>query len=675
MREDVFNDLVVVKRSGQRVSFNGAKIALAIKKAFDSIYSEDKEQDVNKVYESVLTKLATDYSGRKTINVEDIQDIIEEELKKLKYNEIYDSFKKYREKRAISRELCSEKEQHKFARNIEKLICLCENINDFRPNEILLNFGKSVAQEYTKSYLLETKIQRAHDEGKIHIHNLEFYPLGIFSSCHFDLSCVNLNPYNDLTYLSDILTGFSKEICGEVSFPSIDFILKDYIVDKFKNIYLRFIKNYLIFTGVMDYINFIKLKEELSKIDSLIINEKQFKDFILNKEIESIFKKAYNDATLEFKDKVKEDLRIFILKLENCDSKINNNKFSISFGTNDSYEGRLINEILINVIEELIGLKNVEFIYKIKKQINYSENEVNYDIYLKIMNLIINHKNINISFVDTLFNKNSNKDFKHDIEYFSDGRRIYNNVFQDKKISIGRMSLGTVSVNLSLLGLKYRNKSKKEFYSELEEILEICRNSLLGSFEIKANKYRNNFSYLFRDNTLIDLEKLEEGQKVRKVIKQGTFNINVMGLRECVHSLSQKENFSKENINTCLEVITFIRKVCDKYTSELKLNFTVSEIENEKVSSSFISIDKSIYGNIKSITDKNNYSHVFENLDINFEERLNYESKFQSLLNGGYVINIPVTKNKNYKELLKEMEIIRNNNVGFVKFNTNNYNS
>ena len=37
MENNLTSDLIVVKRSGQRVSFNGAKIALAIKKGFDSV--------------------------------------------------------------------------------------------------------------------------------------------------------------------------------------------------------------------------------------------------------------------------------------------------------------------------------------------------------------------------------------------------------------------------------------------------------------------------------------------------------------------------------------------------------------------------------------------------------------------------------------------------------------
>ena len=37
---DVFEEIIVVKRSGQRVNFDGTKIAVAIKKAFDQVYGD-----------------------------------------------------------------------------------------------------------------------------------------------------------------------------------------------------------------------------------------------------------------------------------------------------------------------------------------------------------------------------------------------------------------------------------------------------------------------------------------------------------------------------------------------------------------------------------------------------------------------------------------------------------
>ena len=94
MHNEVLENLVVVKRSGQRVSFNASKIAVAIKKAFDSLQVYD-EKKVYKVFEKVLSYINENYKDRKTINVEDIQDIIENILKNEKCYDVYNSFKDY----------------------------------------------------------------------------------------------------------------------------------------------------------------------------------------------------------------------------------------------------------------------------------------------------------------------------------------------------------------------------------------------------------------------------------------------------------------------------------------------------------------------------------------------------------------------------------------------------
>ena len=120
MEQNAVDNLIVVKRSGQRVPFNGAKVAIAIKKGFDSVYEEYDEKQVNKVYEKVLHYIEKEYKERKTIGVEEIQDIIEDQLKKNGYEDVYQSFSDYRERRAASREAFGVKQQHKFIKAIQK---------------------------------------------------------------------------------------------------------------------------------------------------------------------------------------------------------------------------------------------------------------------------------------------------------------------------------------------------------------------------------------------------------------------------------------------------------------------------------------------------------------------------------------------------------------------------
>ncbi len=198
MDRDFFNDITVVKRSGQRVNFNATKVAIAIKKGFDSVYENYDEKEVNIVKEKVLDHIEKNYKDRKTIGVEDIQDIIEEVLKKMKYTEVYESFKGYRERRAASRDAFVVKQQHKFVKAIESLGLKSAaeenakrehaNVDGDGPMGTMLHFGSTVSKEFAKAYLMDSKYARAHDEGAIHIHDLDFWAMGTTTCTQIDLN-------------------------------------------------------------------------------------------------------------------------------------------------------------------------------------------------------------------------------------------------------------------------------------------------------------------------------------------------------------------------------------------------------------------------------------------------------------------------------------------------------
>ena len=123
--ENMFETLKVVKRNGRKVEWNGTKVAVAIKKGFDSIKTEDdenkyNEKDINKVFNAVVKRIEKDYAEADKIKIEQIQDLIEEELKAKGYEDVYKSFSEYRERRNASRQLFfCEKKQHKFLKAIE----------------------------------------------------------------------------------------------------------------------------------------------------------------------------------------------------------------------------------------------------------------------------------------------------------------------------------------------------------------------------------------------------------------------------------------------------------------------------------------------------------------------------------------------------------------------------
>ena len=125
---DKLENLTVIKRNGKKVNFDETKIALSIKKGFDSVEvdvdDDDKERkyttkDVQKVYQAVLKRLEKISKETDKIKIEEIQDLIEEELSKKGYEDVYKSFSEYRERRNQSRQLFFEdKKTHKFLKYI-----------------------------------------------------------------------------------------------------------------------------------------------------------------------------------------------------------------------------------------------------------------------------------------------------------------------------------------------------------------------------------------------------------------------------------------------------------------------------------------------------------------------------------------------------------------------------
>ena len=93
--ENKLSNIIVIKRDGKKVEFNESKIAVAIKKGFDSVKKENSEaskyteKDIYKVYNLVIKKIIEE--NKEKIKIEEIQDLIEIALRDEGYKEIYES--------------------------------------------------------------------------------------------------------------------------------------------------------------------------------------------------------------------------------------------------------------------------------------------------------------------------------------------------------------------------------------------------------------------------------------------------------------------------------------------------------------------------------------------------------------------------------------------------------
>lgn len=647
--EQVLSDLVVVKRSGQRVSFNGTKIAIAIKKAFDNVDVDISLKKVNKVYEDVLCYIKNNYATRKTINVEDIQDIIETKLKENKFYDVYQAFSDYRIKRAASRKAFSIKQQHKFVRAIERIINENKSVIG-KPNDILLDFGKTISCEYTKAYVLDNKFVRAHDDGSIYIHNLDYFNLGNLSSTHlkFD-NVINNNFPLDLIQMA---INAKSEIDGEITLSKFDYILVPELISKFKGELKNAIEAYLNIEGFCEYVDVSKIEELIDKENTLNINIGVFDSILLNKRVKELIVLAYNTSYKKTIEWLSAGIKQLLLHLNNNFQE--NKKYSISLGTNDSYEGNLINNCYVKQLLEVDYLENLTTIFKIRKNNNM-------ELYNKIVETIESGKNVALSFVESSYND----DAENEVEYFSNGRRIFENELYDSRSSIGRMIVASVSVNMGRLGFEYKNKNLKDFYLEFDGMLELAKNVLLSIFENMGNKYKENYRFVFNNNILDD-DKLENGQKIRKILKKGALNIELVGLFECVINLEEDLEKQKELL---LKILKFANEKVSKFIDESRLNFIISETSKSRPLKKLMDLDKAIYGIKKGVSDKPNYSRI-DRL-FNYKDDINndfkYIGKYQKMLSGGCLIEIELPKNISCNKISDMINLAIDSDIGFLK--------
>jgi ribonucleoside-triphosphate reductase len=201
------------------------------------------------------------------------------------------------------------------------------------------------------------------------------------------------------------------------------------------------------------------------------------------------------------------------------------------------------------------------------------------------------------------------------------------------------------------------DKNIESFYEELEETLNLIKNQLLLTFEIQSKKTKENYNCLFQNN-LLDDEKLETNNKIRKIIKNGTLNIDIVGLKESSTYLSKKNSLIEFDISN--NILSRIRELCDNFADETKLNFVVSISNTLSSSRKLLAIDKTVFGIIENVTDKDTYKQ----LDYDIDQSV----KCQTYLNGGYLVEMNLTSKDSYQKVYDMIKLMEEKGIGVASF-------
>ncbi len=688
--------LDVIKRNGRKVDFDASKIALAIKKGFDDVnklLESTEEQpdskmaytskDVNKVYLGVLKNIEKKYKNETRIKIEEIQDLIELELEKQGYEDVEKSFSDYRERRAQSREAFSnDKKIHKFLKTLEGLGLKSANEDDTKRENAnidgdsamgtMLQYGSTVSKEFAKAYLMKKKFSMAHDEGDIHIHDMDFLAMGTttcmqieldklfkkgFSTGHGHLRTpASISSYSALAAIA--IQSNQNDQHGGQSIPAFDYYMAPGVLKTFKKEFKQQIYDLLDYEDLLPFINMEKISKEIDKLNSIDLDIEMFKSsYSDSNEMKRLFEKSYEKAIAKTNRQTYQAMEAFIHNLNTMHSRAGAQVpfSSINFGTDTSAEGRMVIKNFLEATYAGLGKGETPIfpvsIFKVKEGVNYNPEDKNYDLFKLACKVSAKRLFPNFSFIDAPFNKAFYKpgDFKTEVGYMGCRTRVMSDVTDlNNQTTGGRGNLSFTSINLPRLGIKHgialkeRDKADmKGFYANLEEMMDLVKDQLLERFEIQCNKHVYNFPFLLGSGVWTDAEKLKPNDRLRKILKHGSLTIGFIGLAETLKALIGKHHGeSKEAQKLGLEIIKFMRNKTDEYSKKYNLNFTLIATPAEGLSGRFVNIDRAIYGNIKGVTDRKYYTNSFHipvYYNISIKDKITLEAPYHNLTNGGHI--------------------------------------
>ena len=178
----------IIKRSGTEVGFDISKIIAAVSKANKEAVENEQlsDNDINEISDKVQNICS---SVNRTLSVEEIQDLVENEIMNKHAFEVARKYITYRYKRSLVRKSNSTDDQ------ILSLIeCNNEEVKQENSNKNpIINsvqrdyMAGEVSKDITKRFLLPEEIVRAHENGIIHFHDADYFAQHMHNCCLVNL--------------------------------------------------------------------------------------------------------------------------------------------------------------------------------------------------------------------------------------------------------------------------------------------------------------------------------------------------------------------------------------------------------------------------------------------------------------------------------------------------------
>ena len=695
------------KRDGRLVPFETDKIAGAIYKAFEACGGKYELKTAIDIAKMVENKLEKKKSALPTVEL--VQDTVEEVLIEQGYVRVAKAYILYRANRTRERDMRSRLmktfEEITFADSKDSdLKRENANVNADAPMGTMLKYGTEAAKQFNEMFVLNPKHARAHINGDIHIHDMDFLTLTTtccqidivklfekgFSTGHGVLREPNsISVYAALACIA--IQSNQNDQHGGQAIPNFDYgmapgVKKSYIKHFYDNLakaitLLAKLDGDKIVASVKEQIQLqptldvdLKFKQMLKEI--LITNN--IDESILDEIIDFTISSAYKETDKE----TYQAMEAFIHNLNTMHSRAGAQVpfSSINYGMDTSSEGRMVMRNILLATEAGLGHGETPIfpiqIFRVKEGINYNEGEPNYDLFKLACKTSAKRLFPNFSFVDAPFNLQYYKGTPEtEIAYMGCRTRVMGNVHdKEKEISFGRGNLSFTSINLPRLAI-YSNGDVNKFFDKLDEMLELCIQQLLERFEIQCRRKVRNYPFLMGQGVWLDSDKLKADDEVREVLKHGTLTVGFIGLAETLKSLIGVHHGESEQAQVLgLQIVGHMSKAMEAATKKYNLNFSLIATPAEGLAGRFVKMDRKLFGKLEGITDRDYYTNSFHipvYYPISAFKKIKLEGPYHALTNGGHIsyVEMDGDPTKNLAAFEKIVRAMHDNGIGYGAIN------
>lgn len=650
--------LKVIKRDGKEVDFNEEKIIIAIEKAMNSSTGVYEEGLAAKIANEIKEFAAT--TDRK-MTIYEIEDHVYYKL--IKYNNpatarAYENYKVVQNFKRVTNTTDNSILGLLNKTNIEVI-----NENSNKNSKISSTQRDLIAGEVSKDIarrmIIPTDIVQAHDEGAIHIHDMDYIIQPMFNCCLINLkdmldngTVINGKKIDSpksfqvaCTVTTQIIAQIASGQFGGQSINGIDTILAPYVrksFDKHKNL----------------------AKMEQKEIYNMEIDEEKADEI------------AWRRTKKEIKDGI-QTIQYQINTLMTSNGQAPFVTLFMYFEENYEYEkeAALIQEEILRQRYE--GIKNEVDVYitpAFPKLIYVlDEHNVHKDSKYYYLTKLAAKCTAKRMYPDYISAKKMREIYQGNV-FSPMGCRAFLSPYKDEKgdfVFDGRFNMGVVSLNIPQIAIIAKGDEDK-FFEILEKRLELCKKALLLRYDLLKDVTSDASPIHWQYGAI---SRLGKGESIAELLKNGyaTISLGYIGIYEATKLIKKVSHTEPEGEKFALKIMDKLNEAVDGWKEETGLGFALYGTPAESLTHRFCSLDRARFGEIEGITDKGYYTnsyHVFVKEEINIFDKFKFESQFQGKSKGGCISYGEIPNMLNNVEAVETMIRFIYDNIQYAEFNT-----